>query len=62
MNQSNEPRCPRCRSSRMRKLGEKHYFCVECRAESDGIDDGDVGYGRPSKRLERQERHMEARR
>lgn len=51
------PKCPWDGTNKyVRKIGDKHFYCSKCGREFDGIDDGDVTYGRPSKRLEREER------
>jgi phage FluMu protein Com len=50
-------RCPRCRTvSTTTSSGKERYYCRECRMEFEAINDGDIGYGRPERRLERQER------
>lgn len=53
-------RCPRCnRKSSTPHAGCHVWYCHVCRMAFEAIDDGDVGYGRPSRRLEREERRRE---
>ena len=51
-------RCPRCHTITATTSGttDRAWYCHECRMEFEPDDDGDIGYGRPSKRLEREER------
>jgi len=54
------PACPWCNTEQhVRLIGHRHFYCNKCKREFDGEDDGDVTYGRPSKRLEREERRRE---
>jgi len=49
-------RCPKCgRKSYLSGSGSHCWYCHYCQMEFEDIDDGDLGYGQPSKRLERQE-------
>ena len=50
--------CVKCRAMTTATSGENgdQFYCHHCRLEFAQTDDGDVGYGRPSKRLERRER------
>lgn len=51
------PLCPWCKTANhVRTIGHRHFYCGKCRREFDGVDDGDISYGRPEKRMERQER------
>jgi len=53
------PRCPLCGTmSRTTSHGKDRWYCHHCRMEFEP-DDGDIGYGRPEKRLEREERRTE---
>jgi tRNA(Ile2) C34 agmatinyltransferase TiaS len=50
-------RCPRCkRPTATTAAGKNRCCCHHCRMEFESEDDGDVGYGSPSRRLEREER------
>jgi transposase-like protein len=50
-------RCPRChRVSHSPSQGKDRWYCHHCKLEFESTDDGDVGYGRPEKRLEGEER------
>lgn len=51
------PRCPFCNHKSVIPDGHCNWYCNHCRATFDGVDDGDVGYGPPSRRIERQERN-----
>ena len=51
------PKCPKCGKRNVRPSGDRNWFCGECRMEFDPTDDGEVGYGSPSRRLEREERN-----
>ncbi len=50
-------KCPRCGRSGYR-MEDKLYQCLACKILFDGEDDGDVGYGPPSRRIEREERQQ----
>ena len=53
------PRCPWCNTTKhVRPSGTSYraWYCGRCGKEFEPEDDGDIGYGRPSKRLERKER------
>lgn len=51
------PKCPWCKTDKhVRIVGHRRYYCSKCGREFDGVDDGTITYGRPSKRLEREER------
>lgn len=53
-------RCPRCNTPSETETNRPHaYYCHRCQMEFEAIDDSDIGYGRPSKRLERKERQRE---
>jgi tRNA(Ile2) C34 agmatinyltransferase TiaS len=50
------PPCPKCGSNKHAYPdGERNFWCTSCKVCYDGIDDGEIGYGRPSKRMEREE-------
>jgi hypothetical protein len=54
------PTCPRCHSRRhVIPSGQNvHTFaCRKCQIQFEDGDDGEVGYGRPEKYAERNERH-----
>lgn len=58
------PPCPWCKSaSSVRPSGAnlKAFFCGRCKREFDTDSDGDISYGPPSRRLEREERRAERR-
>lgn len=55
------PRCPFCSSPAVIPDGPRNWWCHDCKRTFDGIDDGDIGYGRPDKRIERQERTTKTR-
>ena len=50
--------CVKCGAMTAATSGESgdQFYCHHCRLEFAQTDDGDLGYGRPSKRLERCER------
>jgi hypothetical protein len=52
------PPCPFCRSKQTYEHGDRptQFQCGPCGAIFDTEDDGDVTYGSPSKRMEREER------
>jgi len=51
-----EARCPKCgRRSTTASAGNHRWYCHHCRMEFEDQDDGDITYGRPEKRLERDE-------
>ena len=55
--EQNKPACPLCgKRKHVRVNGFRDFTCLGCKMDFDGEDDGDVGYGRPSKRMERGER------
>jgi hypothetical protein len=49
------PRCPRCNRRGSTNEGTICY-CHHCKMQFDSQDDGTVGYGDPSRRIEREER------
>ena len=51
------PPCPWCHTDKhVQPAGQlRTFYCRKCCREFDDSDDGTVGYGRPSKRLEREE-------
>lgn len=58
------PRCPWCNTARHVSSSAttlRAWYCGKCRREFEPEDDGDLGYGRPERRLERQEREAEQR-
>lgn len=55
-----KPRCPKCRKSDSEPLG-RNRRCLNCGAEFDPTDDGEV-YTDPTRRLRRQEDRIEERR
>ena len=58
-----EARCPKCgRRSQTPSAGHARWYCHACRMEFESLDDGDITYGRPERRLEREERREERRR
>ena len=51
------PACPWCKTAKkVYKYGEREFFCNGCKRIFDGIDDGEIGYEQPEKRMEREER------
>lgn len=56
--------CPKCRRpSHAPSAANPHaWYCHHCRMEFEAGDDGDIAYGRPSKRLEREEARQALRR
>ena len=53
------PRCPKCGTNKHAYThGEREFWCRKCNVLYDGIDDGDVGYGAPDKRMNREERRQ----
>jgi ribosomal protein L37AE/L43A len=55
--QEDTPACPMCGSDKnVRVHGSHDFTCMNCKMDFDGIDDGDIAYGRPEKRMEREER------
>jgi transposase-like protein len=62
---SEVPICPWCRNAKhVQASGEnaKAFHCRGCHRSFEAEDDGDVTYGSPSKRIEREERHTQRRR
>lgn len=56
------PPCPWCKTpKRVYPHGERNFQCLECKRIFDAVDDGDVSYGPPSRRIEREERAKERR-
>jgi len=59
------PKCPRCGTDKCVHASNanlKAFYCRRCKCEFEANDsDGDIGYGRPSKRMEREERRREKR-
>lgn len=50
------PKCPRCGTNKHTRQQEaKLFFCGRCNMQFDGIDDGDVGYGRQDRYAEKKE-------
>ena len=50
-------KCPKCgHTTHTPSFGKDRWYCHDCQMEFESEDDGDVGYGSPSRRLERQER------
>lgn len=53
---NNLPPCPRCRTAKCVRVKEdKLFICDNCHGLFDGIDDGDIGYGRQDRYAERKE-------
>jgi ribosomal protein L37AE/L43A len=54
------PPCPWCDTPRHVQEGgqPKTWYCRKCGREFEAEDDGDITYGRPEKRMEREERRM----
>jgi transposase-like protein len=52
------PRCPWCKTAKHVQEAEqiRVFFCRKCRREFDNSEDGTIGYGSPSRRMEREER------
>ncbi|MBN2133636.1 MAG: hypothetical protein JW741_29310 [Sedimentisphaerales bacterium] len=50
--------CPRCGHRTVTTSGanDHAWYCHDCRMEFEDVDDGDVGYGPPDRRLRREER------
>jgi len=57
-------RCPRCKlPSHTPHAANPHaWYCHHCHTPFEDIDDGDIAYGRPCRRLERREAHRTPRR
>jgi len=56
--------CPKCHSEQNVGKGyanDKALYCRKCGIEFESDDDGDISYGSPSRRMERQERRDERR-
>ena len=54
------PKCPWCKTAaQVYEHGDREFWCRRCNRIFDGIDDGDVGYGGPSRRMEREERRQQ---
>jgi len=55
---ANGARCPRCgRLTNTASAENDHaWYCHHCRMAFEAVDDGDVGYGPPDRRLRREER------
>ena len=56
------PKCPRCHSTHhVRESGNNHhvFYCGKCGREFEDVDDGEVGYGRPDRRLIRKENGLQ---
>jgi len=51
-------RCPRCGRRTDTALGENEHawYCHHCGMAFEDVDDGDVGYGPPDRRMRREER------
>lgn len=50
------PNCPKCGTNKHARQQEaKLFLCGRCNMQYDGIDDGDVGYGRQDRHAERKE-------
>ena len=61
-NQNVKPACPKC--GRLKSVivhGPHDFTCLNCKMDFDGIDDGDVSYGRPDRRMIREERRRKQR-
>ena len=53
------PPCPWCKTAKkVYKHGERDFVCLGCKRIFDGIDDGEIGYGRPEKYAQRNERRQ----
>ena len=52
------PKCPWCGTAKHTREGSqpKTWYCGKCSKEFEAEDDGDITYGRPEKRMEREER------
>ena len=56
--------CPWCKTAESvypSGANLKAFFCGRCKREFDTDDDGDISYGPPDRRLEREERRQERR-
>ena len=55
------PPCPWCHTDKhIQPAGQlRTFYCRKCCREFDDSEDGTIGYGRPSKRLEQEERKKE---
>jgi hypothetical protein len=49
--------CPRC-GRQCTRMEDRLYRCETCKMLTDGIDDGDVGYGRQDRYAERKEEYL----
>lgn len=56
MEKSNQshPRCPRCRQM-VDSMGDRLYWCTQCKMMTDCEDDGDIGYMPQDRYAERKE-------
>lgn len=64
MNTDCTPRCPWCNTARHVSSSNttlRAWYCGKCKREFEAEDDGDISYGRPERRMERQEREAERR-
>jgi ribosomal protein L37AE/L43A len=48
-------RCPMCRSKHVAEVANKVWYCSECSAQFDPVDDGVTPYGNPSRIVERRD-------
>ena len=50
-------KCPQCGrlTATPHNATPRAWWCHTCKMVFEDVDDGDIGYGRPSRRLERQE-------
>jgi len=58
MTSTSSPKCPWCNTRKhVRTSGtNRHaFYCGRCGREFEDVDDGDVAYGRPDRRMIRQE-------
>ncbi len=55
-------KCPMCGKAKHVVIHGPHdYACLNCKMNFDGIDDGDIGRGRPDRNAERREEYRNRR-
>jgi len=55
---SNTLKCPMCRTSKhtfLASVGYHRFYCERCKREFEDMDDSDIGYKRPDRRMIHQE-------
>jgi ribosomal protein L37AE/L43A len=53
--------CPKCgRRSHTRGDGKDVWYCHDCSMYFEAIEDGDISYGPPDRRINREERRLQS--